>query len=63
MDLSYLGLKHFELTPSPGTAEQFATVPGGHPRILGDPVQEVPIHVGVIVGIILLTLLLSEAFP
>lgn len=60
---SHLGLKHFELTPPPGSAEQLAAVPGGHPRVLGDPLQEVPIHVSVIVGVILLTLLLPEAFP
>ena len=60
---SHLGLKHFELTPSPGSTEQLAAIPGGHPCVFGDPLQEVPIHVSVIVGIILLTLLLSKAFP
>lgn len=34
---SHLGLEHFEFTPSPGSAEQLAAVPGGHPCILGDP--------------------------
>lgn len=60
---SHLGLEHFELTPPPGSAEQLAAVPGGHSRVLGDPLQEVPIHVSVIVGIIFLTLLLPEALP
>lgn len=60
---SHLGLEHFELTPPPGSAEQLAAVPGGHPGVLGDPLQEIPIHVSVIVGIILLTLLFPEAFP
>lgn len=60
---SHLGFEHFEFAPSPGSAEQLAAVPGGHPCILGDPLQEVPIHIRVIVGIILLTLLLPEAFP
>lgn len=59
----YLGLKHFEFTPASGSAEQLAAVPGGHPCILGDPLQQVPFQVSVIVGIVLLALLLPEAFP
>lgn len=59
---SYLSFKHFELTPSSGSAKQLASVSGGHSRIFGDPLQEIPIQVSVVVGIIFLALLLPEAF-
>lgn len=57
----YFGLKDFKFAPPPGSAKELAAVPGGHPGVLGDPLQPVPIQVSEVVAVVLLTLLLPKA--
>lgn len=60
-EISYFGLKDFKLAPSPGSAEELAAVPGGHPGVFGDPLQPVPVQIREVVAVVLLTLLLPKA--
>lgn len=59
----YLWFKDFELAASLGSAEQLASVAWGNASEFWNPLLDVPIHIQIPVGVIPLTLLLSEAFP
>jgi len=59
----HLGFKNFEFIAPFGSADKFAAVSWRDTRIFGDPLLYVPLNVQVTVTVMLLTLLLSEAFP
>lgn len=58
----HLDFKHFEFIASFGSADKFAAVSWRDTGIFGDPLLYVPFNVHETVTVVLLTLLLSEAF-
>lgn len=56
----YFVVKHFELISPLSPADQLAAISCRHPRVHGDPFQQVPIEIRVVIPVVLLTLLLSK---
>lgn len=59
----YLWFKDFEFTAPLGSAEKLTSVAWGDASEFWNPLLDVPMHIQIPVGVILLTLLFSEAFP
>lgn len=58
----HLGFENFEFIAPFGSADEFAAVSWRDTRIFGDPLLYIPLNVQVTLAVILLTLLISEAF-